>query len=249
MKLSATIITLNEEANIARAVRSVGFCDEVVVVDSGSTDRTCRIAESLGARVIHNDWLGYARQKNFSAAAAAHSWILSIDADEQVSPELAEEIERVRLADAPHAGYDFPRLAHYKGVRIFHSGWYPDRKVRLYDRGAARWVGDYVHESVEVRGSVGHLSGDLLHYTCNSTVEHLQTIERYTDLAARELRDRKRRVLPHRLLLSPAAAFLRSFFWRLGFLDGAAGFTIARMAALYAYKKYAKARSLAAAGR
>lgn len=246
MNISGAIVTLNEEANIARAVRSLRFCDEVVVVDCGSTDRTCRIAASLGARVIANEWLGYAGQKNFCARAAANDWILSIDADEEISAELAHEIEAVRRKETPHAGFDFPRLSRYRGVWIRHSGWYPDRKVRLYRRAAARWVGDYVHESVQVEGSVGKLRGDLLHYTCNSAAEHLQTIERYTDLAARELCDRGARTPRRRLFAAPPAAFLRSFLWKLGFLDGAAGFAIARMAALYAYKKYAKARRFAA---
>ncbi len=246
VNISGAIVTLNEEANIGRAVRSLHFCDEVVVVDCRSTDRTRRIAESLGARVIVSEWPGYAKQKNFCAQAAANDWILSIDADEEISAELAKEIEDVRRKGTEHAGFDFPRLARYRGVWIRHSGWYPDRKIRLYRRGAARWVGDYVHESVEIEGSVGHLNGNLLHYTCDSAAEHLQTIERYTDLAARELYDHGNRTPRHRLLVSPPAAFLRSFLWKLGFLDGAVGFTIARMAALYAYKKYAKARRLAA---
>lgn len=246
VNISGAIVTLNEEANIARAVRSLRFCDEVVIVDCGSTDRTCQAAAALGARVIASEWRGYAQQKNFCARSAANDWILSIDADEQVSAELAREIEVVRRKGTQHDGFDFPRLARYRGVWIRHSGWYPDRKVRLYRRAAARWVGDYVHESVQVEGSVGRLDGDLLHYTCNSAAEHLQTIERYTDLAARELHDSGGRAPRHRLIAAPTAAFLRSFLWKLGFLDGAAGFAIARMAALYAYKKYAKARRLAA---
>ncbi len=246
VNISGAIVTLNEEANIERAVRSLRFCDEVVVVDCGSTDRTCPIAESLGARVIASEWRGYAGQKNFCAQAAANDWILSIDADEEVGAELAREIEDIRCKGMEHAGYDFPRLARYRGAWIRHSGWHPDRKVRLYRRSAARWVGDYVHESVQVEGSVGRLNGNLLHYTCDSAQEHLQTIERYTDLAARELCDRGRRTPRHKLLTAPPAAFLRAFVWKLGFLDGAAGFAIARMAALYAYKKYAKARRLAA---
>ncbi len=246
VNISGAIVTLNEEANIERAVRSLHFCDEVVVVDCGSTDRTCRIAESLGSRVIESEWRGYAKQKNFCARAAANDWIFSIDADEEVSAELAQEIEEIRRKGTEHAGFDFPRLARYRGVWIRHSGWYPDRKVRLYRRGAAHWIGDYVHESVEVAGSVGRLNGNLLHYTCDSAEEHLRTIERYTDLAARELHDHGGRAPRHRLFAAPPAAFLRAFVWKLGFLDGAAGFAIARMAALYAYKKYAKARRLAA---
>ena len=245
VKLSGSIITLNEEANIERAVRSLDFCDEVLVVDSGSTDRTREMAKSLGVRVIVTDWPGYASQKNFSGQSAVHDWILSIDADEEVSDQLASEIKSLFAGPIDHVGFDFPRLARYEGAWIRHSGWYPDRKVRLYHRAAATWVGDYVHESVQVAGSVGHLNGELLHYTCNSTEEHLETLERYTDLAAREIHDKGLQVPAHKLLVSPGAAFVRSFLWKLGFLDGAAGFTIARMAALYAYKKYAKARTLA----
>jgi len=244
VKLSGSIIAFNEEANIERAVRSLDFCDEVVVVDSGSSDRTREIATSLGARVIVADWPGFAKQKNFAGQSAAHDWILSIDADEEVSAKLAAEIRSSLETPTDQVGFDFPRLAQYQGAWIRHSGWYPDRKVRLYDRNAARWVGDYVHESVQVAGSVGHLNGDLLHYTCNSNEEHLETLERYTDLAARELRDGGLPVPAHKLLISPGAAFIRSYVWKLGVLDGSAGFTIAKMAALYAYKKYAKARSL-----
>ena len=246
MQISATIITLNEERNIARAIESVRFCDDVLVVDSGSTDRTLQVAASLGARTLRNEWAGYAAQKNFAADRAEHEWVLSIDADEEVGPELASEIASLK-ADAPdRAGYDFPRLARYCGRWIRHSGWYPDRKVRLYRRDLGRWTGDYVHESVRLSGTAGHLRGDLLHYTCDSIEQHRRSVDRYTDLAALEIHASGRPVPAWRLALAPVHSFVKSYLLQRGFLDGSAGWTIARMAARYALLKYSKARRLAA---
>lgn len=245
MQISVTIIARDEEANIARAIASVDFCAEVLVVDSGSTDRTVEIARSLGATVLHHEWPGYAAQKNFAAAKASHDWILSIDADEAVGPGLAASIRGLAETEPEHAGFDFPRLARYCGKWIRHSGWYPDRKVRLYRRDRGRWVGDFVHESVVVSGPIGHLEGDLLHYTCDTFRDHRANVERYTDLAAREIVATGQRPTTSRLLLGPPFAFAKSFFLQLGFMDGAAGFTIAWMAARYVYLKHAKARKLA----
>lgn len=247
MRITATIITRDEQDNIARAIRSVGFCDEILVVDSGSTDQTVAIAKSLGATVICKDWPGYAAQKNFAAEQARHDWILSLDADEAVTPRLATSIQLLTPASVRCAGYDFPRLARYCGRWIRHSGWYPDRKVRLYDRTRGRWVGKYVHESVQVDGERGHLDGDLLHYTCDSIEAHRANLERYTDLAARELRESGRSVGALHPLLAPIHSFVKAYVLQLGFLDGRAGITIARMAARYVYLKYSKAR--ASAGR
>ncbi len=246
VRISATIIALNEQRNIARAVRSAGFCDETLVVDSGSTDGTVEIAESLGARVVTNEWPGYAAQKNFAASAARSEWILSLDADEAVSPELASEILRLKESPAEFAGFDFPRLARYCGRWIRHSGWYPDRKVRLYRRDLGRWIGRFVHESVHVDGPVGHLDGNLLHYTCDTLEHHRRNVDRYTDLAADEIRASGKAAPAWRLLLGPTYSFVKSYFLQLGFLDGKQGFTIARMAAWYVYLKYSKARRLAA---
>lgn len=247
MRITATIITRDEQDNIARAIRSVGFCDEILVVDSGSTDQTVAIAKSLGATVICKDWPGYAAQKNFAAEQARHDWILSLDADEAVTPRLATSIQLLTPASARCAGYDFPRLARYCGRWIRHSGWYPDRKIRLYDRTRGRWVGKYVHESVQVDGERGRLDGDLLHYTCDSIEAHRANLERYTDLAARELRESGRSVGALLPLLAPIHSFVKAYVLQLGFLDGRAGITIARMAARYVYLKYSKAR--ASAGR
>ncbi len=241
MQISATIITFNEERNIARAIDSLSCCDEVVVVDSGSTDQTLEIAVRHGARVIEEPWRGYAAQKNFAAYRAAHDWILSLDADEQVTPELAAEILALKKKGPAADGYSFPRLAQYLGRWIRHSGWYPDRKIRLYNRVRAEWVGDYVHESVSVKGSVGELHADLLHFTCDSLSQHLRTLDRYTTLAAREVTARKTQVSLLHLTLDPAWTFFRSYLLQRGFLDGPQGLAIAWMAALYTFLKYAKA--------
>src|SRR3984893_861773 len=187
MKISATIITLNEERNVSRVIESLRCCDEVVVVDSGSTDRTVEIASRLGARVIESPWRGYAGQKNYASENAANDWVLSLDADESVSEALEGEIWQIKKNGPQFDAYTMPRLAQYLGRWILHSGWYPDRKVRLFDRRRAQWVGDYVHESVAVEGNVGHFKSNLLHFTCSSLSEHLKTMDRYTTLAAEPL--------------------------------------------------------------
>ena len=242
MKISATLITQNEERNLERALASLAFCDEIVVVDSGSTDGTVELARELGARVVHRDWTGYADQKNFAAQQASHDWILSLDADEEVSAELAASIAKLRAAGPAAAGYRFPRRARYLGRWIRHSGWYPDAKVRLYDRRKARWHGDYVHESVSVDGPAGDLAGDLLHYTCDSFSEHVRTVDRYTTLAANQMRAQGRRPGLLRILFGPPWTCFRTYVLQLGFLDGFQGLLIAAMAGFYVFSKYVKAR-------
>lgn len=242
MKISATIITFNEERNIARAIESLRCCDEILVVDSGSTDRTVEIAEKLGARVVDCPWRGYAAQKNVASEAAAHDWILSLDADESLSESLEAELWQLKKSGPRYDGYTVPRLAQYLGKWILHSGWYPDRKVRLFDRRKSRWIGDFVHESVQVNGRVGHLESNLLHFTCGSLSEHLKVMDRYTTLAAEQMVAMKRKVGWQHLLLDPPWTFLRTFLLQRGFLDGVEGLAIAYMAALYNFVKYAKAR-------
>ena len=244
MKISATIITFNEERNVSRVIESLRCCDEILVLDSGSNDRTVEIAAKLGARVEEAGWHGYAAQKNIAAELATHDWILSIDADESVSEALEAEIWHIKKSGPSFDGYTMPRLAQYLGRWILHSGWYPDRKVRLFNRKKARWVGDFVHESVEVIGSVGHLKSNLLHFTCNSLSEHLRSMDGYTTLAAQGIAAREQRVGLPRLLLDPPWTFLRTYIFKLGFLDGMEGLSIAYMAALYNFVKYAKARHM-----
>jgi len=244
MKITATIITLNEERHVARAIESLRCCDEILVLDSGSADRTMELAGKLGARVIESPWRGYAGQKNWAAEQSAHDWILSLDADEALSEALEGEIWNLKKNGPKFDGYTMPRMAQYLGRWILHSGWYPDRKVRLYNRQKAQWVGNFVHESVQVRGRVGHLESNLLHFTCDSLSEHLRTMDRYTTLAAEELVSRKTPLGWSHLILDPAWTFLKTYFVQAGVLDGVEGLTIAYMAALYTFLKYAKARNM-----
>jgi glycosyltransferase involved in cell wall biosynthesis len=244
MKISAAIITFNEERNIARVIESLRCCDEILVLDSGSNDRTVEIATKLGARVEEASWHGYAAQKNIAAELAAHDWILSLDADESLSEALEAEIWHIKKSGAQYSGYTMPRLAQYLGRWIMHSGWYPDRKIRFFDRRKARWVGDFVHESVKVDGPVGHLESNLLHFTCSSLSEHLRTMDSYTTLAAQEMVTRGQPLGFARLLFDPPWTSFRTYVLHRGFLDGIEGLTIAYMAGLYNFVKYAKARSM-----
>src|SRR5438045_3991298 len=244
MKITATIITLNEERKIARAMESLRCCDQVVVLDSGSVDRTVELALNLGAVVIEQSWPGYANQKNRAAERADHDWILSLDADEALSEALEGEIWNLKKRGPDCDAYTMPRLAKYMGRWIMHSGWYPDRKVRLYNRNKAKWVGDFVHESVKVDGRVGHLESNLLHFTCDSLSEHLRTLDRYTTLAADELVFHKTKIGLAKLIVDPSWTFVRSYFSERGILDGMEGVTIAHLAAIYPYLKYAKARNM-----
>ncbi len=242
MKITATIITLNEERNIARAIESLRCCDEILIVDSGSVDRTVELAQNLGARVIEAGWRGFAGQKNWAAEQAANEWILSLDADEALSEALEAEIWNVKKTGPQYDAYTMPRLARYLGRWIMHSGWYPDLKVRLYHRNKAKWVGDFVHESVQVDGRLGRLESNILHFTCDSISEHLKTMDRYTTLAAQELAARRIKVPMARVIFDPAWTFLKTYVVQRGFMDGLEGLVIAYMAAFYTFLKYTKAR-------
>jgi glycosyltransferase involved in cell wall biosynthesis len=244
IKISATIITFNEERNIARVIESLRCCDEILVLDSGSNDRTVEIATNLGARVVEASWHGYAAQKNIAAELAGHDWILGLDADESLSEALEAEIWQIKKNGPRYDGYTVPRLAQYLGRWILHSGWHPDRKVRLFDRRKAKWIGQFVHESVVVEGRIGHLKSNLLHFTCNSLSEHLRTMDSYTTLAAQEIVSRGKTVTFTRLLLEPLWTFFQTYVMKRGFLDGVEGLAIAYMAAIYNFVKYAKARDM-----
>jgi glycosyltransferase involved in cell wall biosynthesis len=238
--ISATIIARNEAAHIASAIQSLSCADEVVVVDSGSTDETVAVARSCGARVVTHPWEGFAAQKNFATSQARHDWILSLDADEELDEVAREAVSKWKATLPAAGGYQFARRAQYLGRWIFHSGWYPDYKLRLFDRRKGEWKGTYVHESVAVSGPIETLSGEILHYTCNSLEEHRERIEFYTDLAAREMLERGERVSVLRRTLGPPWVFLNSYLFRLGIADGWPGYLIAKMAARYVRRKYAK---------
>jgi glycosyltransferase involved in cell wall biosynthesis len=241
MKISATVITFNEEENIAAALESLSWADEIIVVDSESADRTVEIARRYTDKVFVRQWPGYSDQKNFAADQARNDWVFSIDADERVSDELAREIELLALdAGSKVAGFEMPRLTFYLGRWIKHSGWYPDYKLRLYDRKRARWRGEHVHESLAADGEVIRLSGNLLHFTVRDASEHHLRIDRYTSLAAEQSYSQGKRASVAALFFTPLATFISSFIVKRGFLDGAQGLAIAFFAAHYAFLKALK---------
>ena len=240
MKLSVTVITKNEARNLPDALASVAWADEILVVDSGSTDDTVEVARRYTDRVITTEWLGYGAQKNHAASLAQHDWILSLDADERVTEPLAAEIRNV-LARAPSArGYRIPRLSHYLGRWLRGTDWYPDYQLRLYDRRHAKWLTRPVHESVVVDGSVGRLSTDLCHYPYRDISHHLETIDRYTTLSARHLYETGVRSGATRLLVHPFLAFLRNYILRRGIANGCAGLIVSILNSYYVFLKFAK---------
>lgn len=239
-RLTALIITFNEAAHITAAVESVAWADEVLVVDSHSTDNTADLARRAGARVEVRDWPGYIDQKNYAASIARNDWVLSLDADERVTPELAAEIKALLAGDPPRAGYRIPRVSYYLGRWIRSTDWYPDPQLRLYDRRRGQWTGRYVHESVKVEGASGMLQHDLQHYTYRDVSHHLKTIDRYTSLAARQMHeDGRRSGIPH-VLLHPPAAFLRNYLVRGGFRDGSVGLIVSLLNSYYVFCKFVK---------
>jgi glycosyltransferase involved in cell wall biosynthesis len=242
LKISATIITLNEAENIRAACESVAWADEIVVVDSQSSDATREIAADCGARVVEKAWAGFAAQKQFAAECAAHEWVFSLDADERVSARLRASVEDLlytpdaQLAD----GYRVARRSFYMGRWIRGGGWYPDAQLRLYRRSRGRWQGAYVHESVKMDegARVATLAGDLLHYSVRDASQHHRMIgERYAPLAARQMFEQGRRTSPLVIATASPLAFFRSFVLKGGFRDGLAGYSIARFAAHHAFLK------------
>lgn len=250
VQISVVIITLNEERNISRCLESVqGIADEIIVIDSYSTDKTVEIANSLGARVIQQPFEGYGRQKNIAAAAAANNWILSLDADEALSPQLKESISKVKQQQ-DHTIYQMPRLTNYCGKWIKHCGWYPDRQVRLYDRTKSSWKEQRVHEYLQSNVSgekTGMLKGDLLHYSFYTISEHLKKIEKYTELAAREAVANGKKTNLLKIWFSPKWHFFTEYIIKAGFLDGFYGYTICKLSAYAAFIKYSKIRLYGAA--
>jgi glycosyltransferase involved in cell wall biosynthesis len=244
--LSAVLIVLNEERNLGGALASVAFCDDVVVLDGGSTDRTLEIARAAGARVVDGaPWPGFVEQRNRVLGLARHDWVLALDADERVTPALRDEIQALRASGFGHAGYRIPRVAHYLGRWIRGTDWYPDPQLRLFDRRLGRWQGALIHESVKVQGSVGRLRGDLEHHTYLDVSDHMQTIDRYTTLWARQAHAEGRRVHAFETTLATAWAFLRNYILRRGFLLGEAGLTVSTLNAYYTTAKLVKLRELA----
>jgi glycosyltransferase involved in cell wall biosynthesis len=237
--LSACIITFNEAERLEACLRSLDFCDEIVVVDAHSTDATRELAAAAGARVIRRDWPGYRTQKQFAVDAARHEWVLCLDADERVTAELRGEILALReRAFAGAAGWSVPRITAYFGRFLRHGNAYPDRLVRLFDRRRGGWSGLEVHENTHVSGRVGRLHGHLEHYPYRSLGDHLQRMQRYAQLMGRALYGQGRRCGMMRVLLNPQWRFVRGYLLRLGFLDGWRGLVFALIEANYVRQKY-----------
>ena len=241
MKISATIITLNEESNIVGALESVGWADEIVVVDSNSTDRTRELSTACGARVLTNSWPGFGAQKQFAVDQATHEWIFSLDADERVSDELKNSIQSLRNEKELADGYEIARRTYYQQRWIRGGGWYPDRQLRLFRKDKGRWKQRHIHESVtmEPGARVERLAGDLLHYTSQDAAHHHRMIgERYAPLAALQMYEDGRRTSVLGVASAGPAAFIRSLILKGGLRDGFAGFTIASFAAHHAFLKH-----------
>jgi glycosyltransferase involved in cell wall biosynthesis len=240
--LSAVLITKDEEERLPAAIESVRFCDEIVVVDSGSTDRTRDIAAAAGARVIVNaPWPGFVVQRNVAVDAARHDWVLALDADERVTPALREEIQALRArAFDGCGGYRIPRVAFYLGRWIRATDWYPDPQIRLFDRRRARWQGELVHESVRVQGTVGRMRAEMEHHPYRDVSHHLQKIDNYTSLWATQAYAAGRRTGYLDLAVAPAWAFLRNYVMKGGFRLGKAGLGVSSLNAYYTYTKLAK---------
>jgi glycosyltransferase involved in cell wall biosynthesis len=238
--ISATLITYNEEQNIAEALQSVSWADEIVVVDSGSIDATVGICRQYTDRVMHRDWTGYVDQKNYAAEQACHDWIFSLDADERASPELRLEIQELARKGFSKPGYRIPRAAFFMGRWIRHGDWYPDYQLRLFDRRRGRWEGGRVHESVRTGEKPEFLKGEIYHFTYRSLSDYLKRLETYSSLAAHDYRQKGKSATPLGLLGKPIATFLKAYILKRGFLDGTPGFSVAVMGAVSVFFKYAK---------
>jgi glycosyltransferase involved in cell wall biosynthesis len=247
--LSAILITYNEERDLPQALASLaGMADEVVVVDSGSTDRTCELARRGGARVVSRTFDGFDAQKNFAAEQASHTWVLSMDADEAVSPELRASLLAWKQSVPEYVAYQVGRRTNYLGKWIRHSGWYPEYHLRLYRRDRARFAGA-LHESLRADGPTSRLAGDMLHYTVRSLAEHYAKLEVFTTLAAEDLYARGKRRWRGAMVLAAPWTFLTRLVFRQGFLDGYRGVLIAWTSGLYVWMKYRKLGQLVRGGK
>jgi len=245
-KLSVVIIANNEEKNIARCLNSLeGLADEVLVVDSGSTDRTPEICRQMGAHVIAHPFEGYAEQKNFAMAQATHDYVLSLDADEALDEDSRTHLISLKK-DFKADAYSFKRLNHYCGKWIRHGSWYPDKRIRLVHREKAAWKGEKVHETLVPLPNVKpeEVRGHILHYTINSLEEHLDQINRFSSLAAKAKFEKGKAFHSWQLIFTPSWRFIKEYLIKAGFLDGYHGFQLAVMAAYAGFLRYAKLREL-----
>jgi glycosyltransferase involved in cell wall biosynthesis len=245
--LSAVLITLNAAEQLAECLVSLGFADEIVVVDSGSTDGTVELARARGVKVIHREWAGYGAQKRFAVEQAAHDWVLCVDSDERVSPKLAAAIVK-EIRNPRCTAYELPRANFFLGQYLRHGEGYPDWSLRLFDRRHAQWSADVVHEKVLAHGPVGRIrhAGALLHHSAESLATYLDKQNRYTTLQAESLFAAGEKAGIGRLLVSPILRFVKFYVLRGGFLDGVPGFVHVAIGCFNSFVKYAKLRALRA---
>lgn len=242
LPISVCIITRDEEHNIGACLESVSFADDIVVVDSGSTDRTVQIASEFGARVIERPFLGHVKQKQFAIENARHDIVLCLDADERVDDALrAATLALLEKSALEYAGYEVNRHTFYLGRFIDHGGWFPEWRLRLFDRRRGRWVGVDPHDRVEVDGTTSRLEGELVHFNYRDISHHVAKINSYTSISAREKERAGKRVSVFALLTRPPARFVRMYLLRGGFRDGVRGLIVATLGAFYVFLKYAKA--------
>lgn len=239
LPLTLMIITLNEERNIERCIRSVPFASEILVIDSGSRDKTKEIAEKNGAKVLHHEWIGFGPQKKWGTAQARYDWILSLDADEALSSDLAEEILAKFSELDPKTGYELPRLSMHLGRWIRHGGWYPDAQLRLYHRQFSNWPDAQIHERVD-SPTVARLKKDLYHFVFQDLSHQVQTNNRYSSLLAEKDFASGKRFSLFRLIVKPWSKFIECYFLKLGMLDGIPGFMISVGAAYSIFLRQSK---------
>jgi glycosyltransferase involved in cell wall biosynthesis len=241
-KLSAVVITFNEEKKIGACIASLqGVADEIIVMDANSTDQTAAISQAMGARVIVQTWLGYGQQKNYAASLALYDTILSMDADEVLSATLQQSILAAK-AKGFEGVYQMNMLNNYYGYYLYHGGYYPYTKTRIYNRKQVSWSERHVHETLQLPEGITHthLVGDILHYSKDTIEQHVSSINRYTTLSAQVYFEQQKKAAFFKMLFSPVFTFVVNYFIRRGFLDGAAGFIIARLSAQEAFLKYSK---------
>jgi glycosyltransferase involved in cell wall biosynthesis len=238
--LSVTIITLNEEKNIRACLESVGFADEIVVVDSGSEDLTLAMAREFTDTVFQEPWQGFAGQKNWAQEKAHGPWILNVDADERVTPALKEEILSVIQKGSPYTGFKIPRKNFFCGQWIRYGGWYPNYQLRLYKKEAGHFARREVHEQVVVQGKVGKLKAPLEHFTYDSISDYLKRMDRYSELSAQQYLSEGKKIAWPEILFRTKYTFLKMWLLQRGFLDGAKGFILAVLYSYYTFVKYAK---------
>lgn len=239
LPLSLVVITLNEEHNIERCLRSVPWASEILVVDSFSSDKTVPLAEKCGARVLQEKWRGYGPQKEWAVQQATYDWILSLDADEALSPELSQEIINLWPRLEADTGYLCPRKSFHFGRWILHGGWYPDYQLRLFNRIQSQWTTSTIHEKVKAKLEI-KLKSPILHWVFHNFSDQVLTNDKYSSLQAQELNQRNKKFLLSKLIIKPMSKFFETYFWKLGFLDGLPGFMISVSAAYSVFMKWGK---------